>query len=645
MASDAVGDSKPSIILNATPASSTSVPAAPSDLVATGANAEVSLSWTPVSGAISYKVFYQAGSSATTSGIQAPASMISGATALITGLANGTQYAFVVVASNGMGDSMPSLVVTATPTATTSTDPQAVAADKAALAIGYASGDSAASVTQNLSLPTSGPSGTTITWSSDHPTIVSNSGIVVRPTSTTAVTLTATIKKGGASDAKPFALTVLVSDAAIVAADKAALAIGYASGDSYLSVTQGLSLPTSGSSGSSISWASAPSGIVGSTGAVARPSYTTSVTLTATIAKGGASDTRPFALYVIGTAASKGYLYVGGGDLEAYRINADGSLTLVPGSPFATNLSLAGGAVDPGNKHLYMVGGSGVYAYGINPDGSLAPISGSPVSAGYEPSSIAITPSTTYAFVTNAGSEDNSISAFSFASSGLPIPVTGSPFPVTPSGTPTSAVIAPNGLHMYVCDSNGAYTSDVQAWTINADGSLAKDGASITTYDDNFYGSIAIAPSGGYVYACHAFSDNITAYSTNADGTLTELTSLGSPFGARTGSADHESEALAMTPSGRYLYTVQAWDGESVCCFRINSNGSLTALTGLVVSSSSIPYSLSLAIDSSSSFVYIPNHDDNKVYLFGIDPSSGILSPLSSASIAAASPQALVATH
>ena len=44
----------------------------------------------------------------------------------------------------------------------TLTPAEVVAADKSALAVGYASGDSASSITQNLTLPSSGSQGSTI---------------------------------------------------------------------------------------------------------------------------------------------------------------------------------------------------------------------------------------------------------------------------------------------------------------------------------------------------------------------------------------------------------------------------------------------------------------------------------------------------
>jgi hypothetical protein len=88
------------------------------------------------------------------------------------------------------------------------TEADAVAAAKAALAITYASGDSAASVTQNQTLPATGIDNSTITWASNNHDVVSIAGAVTQPANDTGVILTATIIVGSASDTKAFSIMV-----------------------------------------------------------------------------------------------------------------------------------------------------------------------------------------------------------------------------------------------------------------------------------------------------------------------------------------------------------------------------------------------------------------------------------------------------
>ena len=192
------------------------------------------------------------------------------------------------------------------------TDADLVATAKTALAIIYGSGDSNIGVTQDLTLPTTVTTapGVTITWSSDNTAIDAATGAVTRPfngTGNAAVLLTANISKGSESDIKDFNLTVLEegatgpTDAQLVAAAKAALAIGYGGSDNANSVTQDLTLPATGDGGTTIEWSSDNTAIDAATGAVTRPSASSSdasVTLTATITKESATDTKTFVLTV-----------------------------------------------------------------------------------------------------------------------------------------------------------------------------------------------------------------------------------------------------------------------------------------------------------------------------------------------------------
>lgn len=90
-------------------------PAAPANLSATVGDGQVTLSWTVVAGATSYGVYQglsQGGESA------APVQTVTGASANVVGLSNGSKYYFVVKAMNGGGSSAASNEVVAIPLAT-----------------------------------------------------------------------------------------------------------------------------------------------------------------------------------------------------------------------------------------------------------------------------------------------------------------------------------------------------------------------------------------------------------------------------------------------------------------------------------------------------------------------------------------------
>ncbi|WP_426451764.1 immunoglobulin-like domain-containing protein [Paenibacillus sp. S-38] len=191
------------------------------------------------------------------------------------------------------------------PAPNTLSDADAVALAKEALEVGYASGDSTAHVTQNVILPASGLHDTAISWTSTNANRVDASGAVTRGDTTETVQVTATISKGAATLEKTFDLTVPLSDAAAVAADKAALLVGLQPNDETDSVTGNVTLPAAGLNGTTITWSSDKTNVISDTGTVVRPSYSSgnaAVVLTATVQKGQALDTKPFPLTVLEAA-------------------------------------------------------------------------------------------------------------------------------------------------------------------------------------------------------------------------------------------------------------------------------------------------------------------------------------------------------
>jgi len=231
-----------------------------------------------------------------------------------------------------------------------------VAAAKADLVIGYAIGDTASSVTENLTLSASGTNGVAITWTSSSPAVISASGVVTRPAignANVSLTLTATLSRNGATDTKVFTLSVLAmpdTSAADIAAAKAALDIVYATGDSASSVTANLILTTSGANGVAIAWTSSNAGVVSVAGVVTSPavgSADASVTMTATLSKGGATDTQVFTITV-----------------GASPISAPNAPTLQIVSTTNDSISLSWGAIAAVNGYrLYRAdSASGTYA-------------------------------------------------------------------------------------------------------------------------------------------------------------------------------------------------------------------------------------------------------------------------------------------
>lgn len=91
------------------------------------------------------------------------------------------------------------------------------------LNIGYSSGDNSSYVTGQLTLPTRGEGGSSITWISGNSQVIkinNGTGVVYRPTENTSVTLMATLTYGNNSKVKVFQLNVIAGKKTYITGNK-----------------------------------------------------------------------------------------------------------------------------------------------------------------------------------------------------------------------------------------------------------------------------------------------------------------------------------------------------------------------------------------------------------------------------------------
>ncbi|PKK92563.1 MAG: hypothetical protein CVV61_09095, partial [Tenericutes bacterium HGW-Tenericutes-6] len=182
-------------------------------------------------------------------------------------------------------------------------DEQAIVDEaKAQVALVFATGDSATSVTQYLTLPTT-VGDVQITWASGNTAVISNAGVVVRQTADTNVTLTATLTLGEATATKQFALKVLAAVVVIDPQDAlddleiTGSLLGYTVATGRYNTKADIVLPTT-SMTLAVSWSSSNAAVISNTGVVVRPDYgqnDSTVILTATIG----TVTRDFVVTVL----------------------------------------------------------------------------------------------------------------------------------------------------------------------------------------------------------------------------------------------------------------------------------------------------------------------------------------------------------
>jgi hypothetical protein len=220
-------------------------------------------------------------------------------------------------------------------------------------------------VNANLSLPYTIANNISISWTSSNTSVISNTGAVTRPAvgqNNAVVQLTGTLSKNGQTKTKTFTATVLpfYDNQTSVNKDAATISISGNLNNLHSNIT----LPLSGTEGSSITWQTNKNEYLTSEGKLMKLASAKAgkvpVTLTATITKGGASTQRSFQVNVAEDEGYSAYLfaYFTGNDInqEAIRfaLSYDGYnyRALNNDRPIiaSSTISSTGGVRDP---HIY----------------------------------------------------------------------------------------------------------------------------------------------------------------------------------------------------------------------------------------------------------------------------------------------------
>lgn len=230
-----------------------------------------------------------------------------------------------------------------------------------------------ATLTENVTLPTTGSNSATITWESTDEDVLTSAGIITRPNNEQGdahTTLTATITVGDKTEQVIFQITVEkdMSDAEKIEAVKQELSIRNTD-----PITSNITLPTENKYGVTITWTSSNSLVINTdelvndsydntpAGVVTRPSIDTDVTLTANLSLNGTTDTKDFKATVkekssYTTADNDAYLFVyfkgeglGNGEQMYFATSEDGLewVDLNDGSPVLNSTLGEEGLRDP----------------------------------------------------------------------------------------------------------------------------------------------------------------------------------------------------------------------------------------------------------------------------------------------------------
>jgi 6-phosphogluconolactonase len=335
-----------------------------------------------------------------------------------------------------------------------------------------------------------------------------------------------------------------------------------------------------------------------------------------------------------------GHVYVNGNTggvntVAGFDRHADGTLTPMPGSPFAaggvgTGTAIASqGALQQSSDGGYLLavdaGSDQISVLRIKRDGSLKPVGGGPVSSnGVNPVSIAVHGALVY--VANAGTSTSSggtnYTGFTLNPGGHLRPLPGSTVALPDGSQPGDVLFSSDGSKLV---GTRVATSLIDSFAIDGDGRLAAaPGSPFAAQGLGPFGSEFRPTNPAQLYVSNAHdgtnAGTVSAFTVSADGTLTPIGA--SPF------PDNQTAPcwVEISHDGRYLFTVNT-GSKSISSYSIAADGSLGLLQSTPLNAPAVsPEDARLSPDGSTLWVVDPGANA----ISGFTVNGGSLTELSS---------------
>jgi 6-phosphogluconolactonase len=279
-----------------------------------------------------------------------------------------------------------------------------------------------------------------------------------------------------------------------------------------------------------------------------------------------------------------GHLYVNDNTAPVNTIagfdrHADGTLTPIPGSPFATGGAGTGAGIGsqgalqmtPGGHELLAVdaGSNEVSQLAIGRDGRLRPVPGGTISSqGTEPVSIAVARGLVY--VANAGAGGSNYAGFTLDRYGQLRPIPGATFTLPDAAQPGDVLINSTATRLV---GTRVGTSQIDSFTIDWRGGLhAAPGSPFAAQGPGPFGSefSPVDPQQLFVSNAHggAGAGTVSAYNDGPQGVL-------SPIGASPFANGQTAPCwVEISRDGRHLFAVNTAT-PSLSSYRIRRDGTL----------------------------------------------------------------------
>jgi 6-phosphogluconolactonase len=314
-----------------------------------------------------------------------------------------------------------------------------------------------------------------------------------------------------------------------------------------------------------------------------------------------------------------GHVYVnantaGVNTVAGFDRHADGTLTPMPGSPFAaggagTGMGLASqGSLQRSSDGRYLLavdaGSNQISVLRIKPNGSLKPVGGGPVSSnGVNPVSIAVHGHLVY--VANAGTATGkggtNYTGFKLNAGGHLRPVAGSTVTLPDASQPGDVLLSPDGRKLV---GTRVATSLIDSFTVDRRGRLtAAPGSPFAAQRVGPFGSKFRPTNASQLYVSNAHdganAGSVSAFAVAASGALT-------PIGASPFPNNQTAPCwVEISQNGKFLFAVNTASG-SISSYSIATGGSLTLLQNTPIKAAGTPEDARLSPDGRTLWVVDP---------------------------------------
>lgn len=323
-------------------------------------------------------------------------------------------------------------------------------------------------------------------------------------------------------------------------------------------------------------------------------------------------------------------------DVSGYSISAGGTLSELGSSPYSVSGQGGDGpdgiAASPSTDYLYTANSNNgtVTAFEINGNGSLSGLGS--VASGNSTFDVNVDTSGSFLFALNAG--DNEAGIFDIQPDGTLVSAT--PIDGVRMRDNPRAIVTTGGSDPLVYSTEYAYVGNEQAhdigggtmqhhvfqYTLDGSGNLAAQ-TPPSILQPLGPGGVTVHPSQLYLHSSNFDQGTVAANEIGLDGTLTGLVP---PTATDVGAWD-----LRWEGSGRYGYATAGTPAGGVRKLTLDPGGTVTADPATPTGGRP----RSGAVDPSGRFYYVPNQDDDTISQYSIDPVTGDLTAMTTATVAA----------